>query len=159
MDKKKSEVLGVNADIIKAALRNAENIEEAAIEVAVVNPLNISLKSRIYAVSLKPITRSRSVKMRALPTLGQYASVQEVLVESLATGVKDGYVTVNGTINIPETDGKVMGIRDAYFGSPEDAREVARAITAINLERVRELKEILAAEEAMLVEQEKEDRF
>ena len=159
MDAKKKIEVRVNVDVIKAALRNSDTIEMAALEVPVVNPRNLTLDSTIYAVELRPITKEKDLKGVSMPTLGNYAAVREVVVESLSKGNRDGFITINGVIDISETEGRVIGIKDAYFENAEDAREVAKAITHVNLERVQQIKKIILAEEAYLREQKENNRY
>lgn len=149
----------MNMEAVKSALRNAENIQEAALEVPAVNPLKLNLKSRIYGVDLNPISPKSNSKKLELPTLGSYPAIREIVVDSLSTNVKEGYITVNGTVDIPEDGNRLIHVEDAYFKTEEDAREVCKAIAMVNLDRVREIIELAKKEEATLQGQLKDNKF
>ena len=149
----------VNIEAVKSALRNSEKIEEAALEVPAVNPTKLTLRSRIYGIEFNPISPEKKIKHLTLPTLGSYPAIREIIVDSLAADVKEGYITVNGNIDIPEEGNRLINIKDAYFTTEEDAREVCKAIAMINLDRVREIKKLVEKEEVTLQEQLDADAF
>lgn len=158
--KKEEKTINIDITISKEAIKNAANnakrIMDIALEIPVVDPRDLSIDEQIFGIELKP-TDDKVTKVT--PDTSVHVAVLPIIVDTLSGRAKPGYITVNGTIDIPKESGKVIKLEDCYFANQADAKEVCRAITEVELDRAldREKTEHLNAE--FLRKQLTDDRF
>lgn len=122
----------ISRDAVKNAANNAKRIMDIALEIPVVDPRDLSVDEQIFGIELKP-TDDKVTKVT--PDTSVHVAVLPIIVDTLSGRAKPGYITVNGTIDIPRESGKVIKLEDCYFANQADAREVCRAITEVELDR------------------------
>lgn len=155
----KKDVLNVNLNIeaIAASRRNADSLEGLALEIPTVNPMKITLKQDIYTLKAVPV--NDRVKGKKKDFSPKVVGIKSITVSSLAIGVKENCITINGVIDVPETGNRVVKLEECLFDSEADARAVAKVITEVELEKAKEMAD--EANEAVnyLKEQLESDRF
>lgn len=129
----------INIDAIRAAASNAPKVVDVALEVPVVDPRDLSCEEQIFGIVLKPV--DDEVK-KITPDTSVYTAVLPILVETLSVKAKPGFVTVNGTIDIPKETGRTNKLEECYFANQQDAKAVCRVITEVELDRTIERFEI-----------------
>ena len=122
-DKREVEVLvNFSVEAIRSAAKNASDINEVILDVACVNPKKLHIDSVIYGLKVVPVDDGiKSPKPSTLCTVG----VIKTNVESLSGSINTGMVTVNGIIDIPKEIGRTNLLKDIYFETNEEARQVA----------------------------------
>lgn len=126
--------LSINVEAIRAAASNASKVQDIALEVPVVDPKMLSIDDQIFGVVLNP----SNDKAKLGPNTTMYPAIKNILVDTLSGRAKEGYITVNGTIDIPKEGGKVTKLENSYFASQADAQAVCVIITEVELDRAME---------------------
>lgn len=146
-ERKVEVTLGFSVDGIRAAAKNASRLEEVALDVPCVNPKKLSIDDKIYGLKIVPI--DDNVKSPVPSTLCS-VGVVEIHIESLSGVSKQGYIVVNGRIDIPKEMGHTNKIEDVYFEEKEAAREVGIIFleeeyekSTKNLEKAAEIRDFL----------------
>jgi len=151
--------LKVDIKAVEAALNNSESFQNAQIPMDVVDPMDLRLKQDIYGIHLLPITYKPGTKVPKEPNTVKSPSLSVIRVSNLSDTVREGYVTVNGNIDLPLATGKVVKLEEVYVTDEEVARAICRSIAKIQLNRGAELKERLDQEEEFINKQIDNDRW
>jgi hypothetical protein len=129
MDKKST--IELNIEAIRAAAGNSKKLQDIVIEAPTVDPKDLSCDDQIFGIVLNPV--NDKLKGKVTPDTTCYPAVQAVLIDTLSTRAKPGFLTVNGTIDLPkEGGGKLTKLENSYFASNEDAKSVCRTIAEEN---------------------------
>ena len=136
---KKERILNVNLhiDAIAAARRNASSIEETALEVPTVDPKKICLDDNIYTLKAVPV--NDKIKGKKKEFAPKVIAIKSFIVNSLSNTVKEGCITINGTLDVPKTGNRVVKLEECLFESEDDARAVAEVLTQVELEKATEM--------------------
>lgn len=161
MEQKKNQNININVELkktVRSALKNADTIDNAILEVGVVNPKELHLDDEIFGFTVKPVSDSELGKN--IPNVIRYVAIRPIRVSSLSNTISDGKnVTINGNLDVPNDAGRIIKLKDALVKSEAEARAIASTATEIELEKVHEiLKEAEKAKE-FLKEQIENDRF
>lgn len=146
--------LSINIDAIRAAASNAAKVQDVAFEVPGVNPRDLSIEDKIYGIVLQPIENKKTS-----PDTTMYVAIEPILVDTLSNKAKEGYITVNGTIDIPKESGRLTKLENSFFTNEADARAICRGITEIELERAIDREAAEKKNRDFLQKQLNEDRF
>jgi hypothetical protein len=146
----------VNVDAIRAAASNAAKVQEIALEVPVVDPKDLSIDDQIFGLELLPVNDKAK---KNNPDTAMYTAIKPIVVDTLSGRAKPGFITVNGTIDIPKEGGRVNKVEDCFFTKQEDARAVCRIITEVELDRSLERLENEQKNADFLKKQLEDDRF
>jgi len=85
--------------------------------------------------------------------------VKGIVIETLSTKTKPGYVTINGVLDVPvKTDGTVT-VEKAVFLDYKTAARYAKVLTAIEFERIENLITDYEEDRTFLRQQLSADRF
>lgn len=152
-------VTALNEDVLRSALTNAAKIFDAALEIPVVDPKDLSIDDNIYGIVVGPVNDVLKDGKKLPPSAGVYAAMQPIIVESLTKKAKPGFITVNNTVDIPLESGRLVKPQEAFFANEEDARMVCRVITDIELERSLEREAIEKEIQKFLNKQRTDDRY
>jgi len=139
MSKEKNEVINVTINVkeIANAARNATNLDDLALEIETLNPRDIKLEQDIYTLKSKPWDdKAKGKKKEFAPKV---VGIKSFMVDSLTTKAKEGYVTINGVIDVPKEGRRVVKLEECLFATEDNARAVARVLTEIELERAQEM--------------------
>lgn len=155
------EKITIDVEIIKAALRNSDSFEGAALEVPnSVSAEDLRVRKPIYGIVINPINKKAPLKRSksvALP--GSYVAIKEIIVTSISAEEDDNFVVVNGSYKIREKSNDLITLKDAYFKDADDARQVCKVVTSLNLERLLELRDEIDKEVEFLRQQEENGNF
>jgi hypothetical protein len=146
----------VNVDAIRAAASNAAKVKDVALEVPVIDPRDLSCDDQIFGIVLKPVNDNAK---KSNPDTAVYCAVVPTIVETLSTRAKQGFITVNGTIDIAREGGKVNRLEECFFSNQADAKAVCRVITEVELERALEAIQEKQKDADFLQQQLNDDRF
>lgn len=91
----------------------------------------ISGRAKVWVLESKPVDSERKT--------ANYFGVKGIKIETFSTKNKEGFVTINGVIDLPVESRTKVAVNRAVFLSKEDAIKYARILTAIEYERVEEL--------------------
>ena len=134
-----SEKVSVNAEAIRAAVRNCKDLKTVAFEIPVVDPKTLTLDSEIYKIAYLALV---SPGKKATPDSSQYCVIQPITVETLSTkGADKGCINVNGLYDLSREAGKVVSLDKCYVSDKEVAIAICEVITLVQLERVEERQE------------------
>jgi hypothetical protein len=158
----KKDVLNVtvNVEAIASAVRNADNLDDLALEIETVNPKKITLEQEIYTLKSQPANDKKEKKGKKLLFASpRVVGVRSIIVNSLTTEAKEGHITINGTLDVPRSGRRVVKLEECLFVTEEDARAVARVVTEVELERAQSIRD--EAQEAVdfIKKQIEDDRF
>lgn len=145
----------INADAIRAAASNAAKVQEIALEVPVVDPKDLSIDDQIFGLELLPVND----KAKKGPETAMYTAIKPIVVDVLSGRNKPGFITVNGTIDIPKEGGRINTIENCFFTKECDARAVCRIVTEVELDRSLERIENEQKNADFLKKQLEDDRF
>ncbi len=143
-------------DTVRAAAKNADSLPEVVLDVPCVDPFKLTLGTKIYGLKIVPVQDDPAKRIEKEPAMT--IGVVDYNVTSLSQ-VKEGFITVNNVVDIPQTIHGTRNLSDIYLASKEDARMVARIFIEEEADRVR--KAIALKEESLkyLEEQLNNDRF
>jgi len=147
--------LTINVDAIRAAASNAQNVQDMALEIPVVDPKDLTIDDQIFGITLLPVNDSDKKK----PSSTMYTAVKPIIVDTLSGRAKPGHITVNGTIDIPKESGKIVKLEDCYFANQANAKAVCRVVTEVELDRALERVETEQRNADFLKKQLDDDRF
>lgn len=145
----------IDPERIRAAAVNASRVSDVALEISTGDPRDLSIDEQIFGLELLPVND----KAKAGPNTAMYVAVKPIIVETLSGRAKPGFITVNGTIDIPKEPGRLQKIEDCFFSNQIDARAVCRVITEVELERSLDRQLTEKENSDFLTEQLKNDRF
>ena len=147
--------LNFTIDSVRAAAKNASNIEEVMLDVPCVDPRKLSIDDKIYGLKVVPVKDSvKRVTPSTLCTVG----VIEINVDTLSGVVKPGYVVINNRIEVPKELGQTNNIQDVYMEDKEAARAVAMVFLEEEATKAEEAVEAANEIRDFLLEQLKEGR-
>jgi hypothetical protein len=147
----------INPDAIRAAAVNAAKVQDVALEVPIVDARDLSIDDQIFGIELLPI--AKEVGQAITPDSTKYVAIKPVIVDVLSGRAKPGFITVNGTIDLPKEQTKVVKLEDAYFANEVDARAVCRIMTEVELDRSLKKQETERLNSDFLQKQLDKDRF
>jgi len=150
------EVSKIDLKTIRAAASNASKVQEIALEIPVVNPKDLSIEDQIFGIVLNSVNDKES---KTNPDSSLYPAILPILVDTLSGRAKPGFITVNGTIDIPKEQGRVSKLEECYFTRQEEARAVCRVIVEVELERSMKKEEEQAKITIFLKDKIDNDRF
>lgn len=145
----------IDLKTIRAAASNASKVQEIALEIPVVDPKDLSIDDQIFGVVLNTVDD----KEKRTPDSAMYPAILPILVDTLSGRAKPGFITVNGTIDIPKEQGRVSKLEECYFTEQEEARAVCRIVTEVELERSIKKEQEQAKITEFLQNQINKDRF
>jgi hypothetical protein len=156
MGKSKREGAEVNftIELIRTAVKKSETLTGILLP-SVVDPLAITGESVIYGIVLNPPDDNA----KDVPSSIVYPAIRTVIVDTIQTRVKPGYVVINGTIDLPKEDKGFSNLEDAYFEDEEDARNICRTIADVEIERSLDKEKTQKLTTDFLVELRKKDRW
>jgi len=160
-EKSKKEVINVNINVesIMSAARNSDDLETAVLEIETVNPRKITLEQDLYMLKAVPVNDNQKLGKKTKEFVPKMVGIKSFTVNSLATGLKEGYITINGTIDIPKSGNRTVKLEECLFASESEARTVARVLTEVELEKVTEAEEALTKAKNTILKQLEDDRF
>ncbi len=143
------------------AARNSVSLDEAALEIETVNPAKITLDSSLYMLKSKPANDKISKKemKKATNYNPKVVGIVSVIVDTLSNKSKPGCITINGSIDVPKTGRRIVKLDECIFSDEVDAREVARVLTEIELERATEMMDEATEAVNFIRKQLEDDRF
>jgi hypothetical protein len=149
----------VNIKAIAGAARNADNLDELALELETVNPMKLHLRKELFMLKSVPVNDSKGKGNKKKDFSPRCVGIKSIVISSLCDTVKAGYVTINSSIDIPESGHRVLKLDEAIFDSEEDARAVGICLTEIELEKAKAMRD--EAQEAVdfIENQLKKDRI
>ena len=113
-------------------------LEDVTLDVPCVNPKQLNIDSKIYGLKIVPVKDNiKSPTPSTLCTVG----VVEINVDTMSGIVKEGMVTINGSIDIPKELGRTNSVQDIYFEEKEAARQVAMVFLEEELKKSEEAVE------------------
>ena len=148
--------VNINIPAVEAAARNAGSIKDVALEIPVVDPRKLTIDSQIFGFSVRPV--NDEVK-KLKPSTLRYVAIKPVLVNNLSSTIKEGFITVNGDVDIPRESGRVIGIEQAFLQDEEDAKAVAEVLTLSELERAEAMVEEASLARDFLKKQYEDRRY
>ena len=155
---KNEETLLINIEAIRAAAGNAKRLQDIVIEAPTVDPKDLSCDDQIFGIVLNPV--NDKLKGKVTPDTTCYPAVQAVLIDTLSTRAKPGFLTVNGTIDLPkEGGGRLNKLENAYFANNDDAKSVCRTIAEVQHDRSLAIQAEEKQNSDFLAELIKNDRF
>lgn len=142
MSKEKRDVLNitVNLEAISNAARNADKLEDLALEIDTINPRKITLEQEIFTLKSVPANDKKS-KGKKKDYTPMVVGIKSIVVESLSTTVKENHITINGVLDVPKSGHRVVKLEECLFESEDNAREVARVLTEIELEKATTIRD------------------
>ena len=147
----------INLDGIASAARNADTLDDLALEIDTVNPRKITLEQDLFTLKAAPV--NDKLKGKAKEFAPQVVGIKSMQVESLSTTVKADHITINGILDIPKTGRRVVKLEECLFGSEQEARAVARILTEIELEKADKIRVEAEDAVAFIKKQLEDDRF
>lgn len=146
----------INIEAVRAGMSNANRLEDVALSIPVVDPKNLTIDSKIYGFEIVPINdQIKELKNDDAKCVAR----KEILVENLSKTLKPGFITVNGNYDLPMEGGTVVKLSQCYVANKEDAIEIARIATEVELDRAEEVLASKQKEVDFLREQLENDRF
>jgi hypothetical protein len=152
--KNEKTVLEFSITAVKAAATNAAKIQDIALEVPTVDARDLSIDEQIFGIELLPIKKEKNG-----PDNAKYVAVKPVVIEVLSGRNKPGFITVNGTIDMPKEAGRVVKLEDSFFADLDTAKAVCRVITEVELERALEREKEEHANVDFYLKQQTDDRY
>jgi len=158
-EKEKRDVINVtvNVESIANAARNAENLDDLALEIETLNPRKITLEQDIY--TLKSVPANDKLKGKKRDFAPRVVGIRSIEVDTISNKVKPDHITINGTLDIPKTGRKVVKLEECIFATETEARAVARVITEIELEKAISIQDEVNESVNMIKKQLEDDRF
>lgn len=149
--------VSVNVEAIANAARNADNLDNLALEIETVNPKKITLEQELF--TLKSVPWNDKLKGKKKDNAPRVVGIKSIVVDSLSTTAKADHITINGTLDVPKSGHRVVKLEECLFSTEDDARAVARVLTEIELEKVVTIRD--EAQEAIdsIEKQLEDDRF
>lgn len=148
--------IDINIEAIKSAARNASSIDKVSFEVKTIDPLQLKMEETIWSLVLNTVKDKAD---KHSEHTAKYIAIRKTKINSLNNTVKEGFITVNGDIDIPKNPGSIVALEDVYMSSEPAARSVARILTEEELYRVDKLIKEKEEEKAFLQKQITKDRF
>lgn len=128
----------LNVEAVHSAAMNASDLKNVAFEVPCVNPRELTIDSKVYGFKVVPID-DQEKKINADDA--RCIAVVSTVVDSLDKNQKEGYITVNGRIDIPMTHGKMVQLEEVFLAKEEDAYSIAEVLTEVELNKALEVVE------------------
>lgn len=126
----------VNVEAISNAARNADNLEDLALEIDTVNPRKITLEQELFTLKSVPANdNAKKAKGKKKEFVPMVVGIKSLVVDSITNTVKEGHITINGILDIPKSGHRVVKLEECLFETEDDARTVARVLTEIELEK------------------------
>jgi hypothetical protein len=146
----------INIEAVRSAAMNAANLSDVAFQIPVVNPKELTMDSNIFGFEVVPVDdQIKELKNDDVKCV----AIKEITVDNLSKTVRPGSITVNGTYDLPLESGDVVQLQNAYVAKKEDAIEIARVVTEIELDRAVKVMETAQKVVDFLKEQLDADRF
>jgi len=130
--------VSVNVEAIHSAAMNATDLKNVAFEVPCVNPRELTIDSKVYGFKIVPVD-DQVTKMK--DNDARCIAVVSTVVDALDKNQKEGYITVNGRIDIPMTHGKMVQLEEVFLAKEEDAYSIAEVLTEVELNKALEVVE------------------
>jgi len=128
----------INIEAIHSAATNASDLKNVAFEVPCVNPKELTIDSKVFGFKVVPV--NDQVKQLKADDARCIAVVSSV-VDSLDKNQKEGYITVNGRIDIPMIHGKMVSLEEVFLANEEDAYSIAEVLTEVELNKATDVLE------------------
>jgi hypothetical protein len=133
----KSDVrITINVEAVHAAVQNSNDLTNVAFEVPVVNPRELHYGSKIWGFRIVPI--DDQIK-KLQNSDARCVAIKSILVNSIAGDLKEGYLTINGTIDIPMAPGRMVKLEEVFLAKEEEALAIAKVVTEVELDKALEV--------------------
>lgn len=149
----------IDMDSIQSAMRNAPSVQEAILDVPIIDPKKLCIDDEIFGVKLAPITYENGIIPPKEPNAIMYPSINAVKVHSLTKSAVENHITVNGSIDMPTATGRTAKIGDTYLQTEDQARLLSKIMVEVQLEKLEEQETRLAHEKQFLLKQKADNRF
>lgn len=147
----------VNIDAVASASRNnSGDLSELALELDTVNPRELTLDQEIFTLKVVPV--NDKVKGKKLEFAPKTVGIRALTVNSLAN-VKEGMVTINGTIDVVKEGRRVLKLEQCLFDNMNTAMEVAKVICQVELEKAEKIRAEATEAVNFLKKQIEDNRF
>ena len=130
--------VSLNIEAVHSAAMNASDLKNVAFEVPCVNPRELTIDSKVYGFKIVPV--DDQVKQLGDDD-ARCIAVQSTVVDSLDKNQREGYITVNGRIDIPMTHGKMVQLEEVFLAKQEDAHAIAEVLTEVELQKAMDIVE------------------
>ena len=147
----------INVEAVASAARNSDSLEETALEVETINPMKLTLEQNIYALKTVPI--NDKVKGKRKEFAPKTVGIKTIFVTGLASSLKEGCITINGSLDVPKAGHRVVKLEECLFDSEDNARAVARVIAEVELERATAIFDEAEETVNFIKKQIEDDRF
>jgi hypothetical protein len=149
----------VNIKAISSAARNADNLDDLALELDTINPMKLHLRKELFMLKSVLVNDKDRGKGKKRDFSPRCIGIKGMIVTSLCDTVKPGYVTINSSVDIPESGHRVLKLEECLFDNEEDARAVGIVLTEIELEKAIAMRDEAQAAVDFIENQLKKDRI
>lgn len=125
-----SKDLPFQLESIRAAALNSTSVKKMQVAIPTINPRDIYVGDEIYMIKAVPVD-SESKEIDAPLQLGHIA----MEVDTLSRVNKPGYITINGSIDIPVEPSVSSNILNCIFTNKEVCKAVVQVLANFEYER------------------------